>query len=312
MSIENKNFNQEEFLEEKIIPMKDVPDWRFEPAAPLWEFGKKVDNFEILHSSEIVSVSPEIAELKEKLKIHESKTFFNGPFINIEGVSFKNNDIILKTKETDLFSYIAADYFYRDHQKDNPIRPLAVQSTIFSPGCDKIIIERRSKALTDMPDKLTVFGGALKLGEFDLKKAAQERLNKKWGLNVGENELTPTGFCRENVNNIYCAFYATELGEEQYKERKKWAREKMRAGEKMFYEVSTSEAVKSIEKILLGKRDITEWEPLGYYNILYALASRGLRSKEEIENLLIMAKEKIKEKQFKYIYPMEKYLENKR
>jgi len=290
------------------VLIEEVPNWHFEAGTPLWELGKKVEEISVVHESTKIELPPEVEELKKNLDEHISPTFFNGPFVNTEGVSFSGNSIKIETKETDLFSYVTADYFYRDKQSKNPIRPLAVQATLFSPGGDKIILERKSKDLTDMPGKLTVFGGALKPGEIDFKKAIGERLNKKWGVEIKEENIIPTGICRENINNIYCPLFMVELTPEQYEERKKWARELMRAKKKMFYEVATDKSSQSIEKILLGKRDISQWDPLGYHNILYALVARGLRTPEEVKELLKKAKEKAKEKPFEYKYPMEKYL----
>lgn len=309
MSIENPN-NKIESPEERIIPIKDVPDWCYEPGTLLTEIGEKIKEFSVVHTSGVISLPQGVLDLRKNLEGRESKTFFNGPLVNVEAITDKEGEIVIETKETSLFDYIASDYYFRNNQKENPIRPLAVQATLFSPGGDRIIIERRSKALTDMPDKLTEFGGALKPGETDLIKAMQERLEKKWGLKISRGEIRPTGLVRENVNNIYCACFAVETPEEIYREAKKRAKQTMREKEKMFYEVSTDEAVKSIEKIFLGKRDVSQWEPLSYYNILYALKNRGLRRKEEIEELLQKGKELAKERPFQYIYPMEKYLRN--
>jgi len=307
-SFEKTIKNQVEQEGDEKVSMKEVPNWHFETGTPLWELGKKVEEISIMHEPIKIELPPEVEELKKNLDKYVSPTFFNGPFVNTEDIDFSGNSIKIGTKETDLFSYVAADYFYRDKQSENPIRPLAVQATLFSPGGDKIILERRSKDLTDMPGKLTVFGGALKPGEIDFKKAIGERLNKKWGVEIKEENIIPTGICRENVNNIYCSLFMAELTSEQYEERKKWARKLMRAKKKMFYEVATDKSSQSIEKILLGKRDISQWDPLGYYNILYALVARGLRTPEEVKELLKKAKEKAKEKPFEYKYPMEKYL----
>lgn len=314
MSMKNNFDNKMESIEEKIISIKDVPDWHYEPGTPLTEIGKKINEFSVLHTSEIINLPQEVLDLKKHLESRESKTFFNGPMVNVEAVADKDGEIIVETKETTLFDYIASDYYFRNNQNENPIRPLArplaVQATLLSPDGEKIIIERRSKALTDMPDKLTEFGGALKPSETDLIKAIQERLEKKWGLKIPREEIKPTGLARENVNNIYCACFTVEISEEIYKEAKERARQAMRKKEKMFYEISTDKAVKSVEKIFLGKRDVSQWEPLGYYNILYTLANRGLRKKEEIEKLLQKSKELSKERLFQYTYPMEKYLRN--
>lgn len=173
--------NFEQLNNEKLINIKDVPDWRYEPGTPLTKIGKEINGFFVLHTPEIVSMPQEILDLKKHLEGQESKTFFNGSFVNVESIMDKDGEIIVETKETTLFDYIASDYYYRNNQGENPIRPLAVQATLLSPGGEKIIIERRSKALTDMPDKLTEFGGALKLGEIDLIKEIQERLEKNGG-----------------------------------------------------------------------------------------------------------------------------------
>lgn len=310
--IEGPNFNgkTKEVGEEAIkeTDVKNVPDWRYEPGTPLSEPGEEVKGFSVLHTPEATRIPQEVLELRKHLEGQDSKTFFNGPLVNVEAVEIKDGEITIKTKETSLFDYIASDYYFHDNQGENPIRPLAVQATLFSPGGKRIILERRSKTLTDMPDKLTEFGGALRPGETDLIKATQERLEKKWGLKVPRESIIPTSIVRENVNNIYCANFVVELPEDVYQEAKGKALQAMRKKERMFYEISTDEAINSVEKIFLGKRDITQWEPLGYYNILYALVRRGLRKKEDIRKLLGKAKELSKERPFKYTYPMEKYL----
>ena len=140
-----------------------------------------------------------------------------------------------------------------------------------------------------------VFGGALKPGE-DPEEALTEILGRKLKLNLTPEQIKPTGFGRDNINNIYCAFFAVHLTEEQYKEGRERIREQMRAGEKMMYQVSAEKKTESVERMLLGKRDITGWEPLGYYNVLYALAAGGYRTPEEIKSLVEKAQEKAKTK----------------
>lgn len=309
MPAERSNFaySEEEHIE-KSVPMDDVPDWRKEPGTGLWEFGKKIEAISIAHTPVTVEISEEINELSKKLAGKETPTFFNGPFANVEAVRFTaDNRILINTKETNLFSYLAASYANRDHMGDNPIRPLATQATLFSPDGKKIILEKRSKDLTDFPGKLSVFGGALKPGE-DPEHRIVEIVNKKLGLDITPDQVTATGLCRENINNIFCALFAIRLNKDQYEDGERRAKEKMKSKERMFYQASAEEATKSIERILLGKRDITEWDPNAFYNVLYALAANGLRSKEEIEEILRRTRENMRSKPISYTYPIQKHL----
>ena len=121
-SLKRESPKSKEDSSEKIVSVREVPDWHLEPATPLWEFGKKIKSFSINHNSEVVSLSPEVLELRKKLEQKKNETFFSGgPFANVEDVRFEDDRILIKTRETDFFSYIASSYFYRKHQEDNPI-----------------------------------------------------------------------------------------------------------------------------------------------------------------------------------------------
>jgi len=301
--------NEQECIE-RSIPMDVMPDWRKEPGTGLWEFGKKIEAISVAHAPETIEIPENIKEISKKLSNKETPTFFNGPFANVEAVRFTtDNRILIDTKETNLFSYLAASYANREHMGDNPIRPLAAQATVFSPDGKKIVLERRSNDLTDFPGKLSVFGGALKPGESPEQRIV-EIINKKLGLDIAPDQVTATGLCRENINNIFCALFSIRLNENQYEDGKHRAKEKMKSKERMFYQVSAEKATESIERIFLGKRDITEWEPNAFYNILYALAANGLRTKDDIEKILQRTREKLQSKPFSYIYPIQKHLEN--
>lgn len=302
--------NSGEEIAQEVSLLK-VPDWHLEPGDPLTEFGMNIRDFEVQESAETVPVPDEISDLTKKLEDRQTSTFYRGKFASVDELRAEGDVVRISTRETDSFSYVAASYFYgkSGEQDKNPIRPLAVQASVFSPGGKTLIIERRAKNLTDMPDKLNVFGGALRPGEIDLRKAMAARLKNKWGADIPEKDLIPTGVGRENVNNIICPFFTVELSSETYAERKKWARGEMRGGNKMFYEVSMERPLESIRKLYLGKRDINTWEPLSFYNVLYAMVTRGLITTEEVKKLLEEVKEEEKKRPMQYAYPMEKYLD---
>lgn len=293
-----------EVLESPIanISMRDVPGWRREPSTMLWELGKKVGSVEVDHKEERVVLAPEVEELRTK--IPEGPNLFAGRLANVESVTFSGDRILIKTSETDFFSYLASAYYYREHEGDNPIRPLAVQATLLTPE-NEIIAEKRGAGAADFPEKLSFFSAALKPEQTDTTEAMKAILNKKLGLE--SLQLEPTGINRENVNNIYCIFYLARLREGKAEEMLKRLYPEKKARKKIFYKVSADETLGYIER-LLEHRDIRHWNPAGYDSLVYALASANLRTPSQIKDLLQKTKHVFKEKPFEYTYPLEDYI----
>ncbi len=289
------------------IDLQDVPDWRRTPASGVWEFGKKLETVTVANRQEIAAVTPKIREIRTHLEKNQTEKFFGGPLANVEHIALSDNEIRLETSSTDFFTYLSAAYAYREHQGDNPIRPLAAQATLFSPDGSRMIIERRPEMLADNPGKLSVFGSGLKPGA-NPNEAILEALNFKLHLDLLPAQIRPSGLVRDNINNIYCITYSVRLDEEQFSTGRQRATTANRSGERMFYQVSTDETKRSIERLFGGKRPISEWDPNAYYNILYALASEAKRSPEELQLLVEQTDAYMQTHPMEYTYPMEKYL----
>src|SRR3989338_1366039 len=266
-----------------------VPRERQEQAllfGPLTRFGERDFRFTVRQSDRQGKLPEEVASLKEKLEIRTDLPFYNGPFINVEHIGISGRSIEVECTVTDNFSYVAAAYAFRGHQEDNPIRPLAVQTSVFSPGAKKLILRKRPAEVTDMAGSIDTFGGALVPGELDLFAAMQKRLQNKWGVTVPDEKIISTGVGYSDVSNVVCPFFMVELDEEQYQERRTLAREAMRKGEATYYEISLDNPIENLRKHLFGKRDITKCEAFSFYNVLYALSARGMISQEQVKELL--------------------------
>ena len=128
-------------------------------------------------------------------------------------------------------------------------------------------------------------------------------LKRKQRLELNEEQLKLTGIGRDNINNVFTIFYCAILTEDQTKNLLE--KRGVESGEKVIYVVPADADLLYIER-LLEHRDISRWNPLGYANLLYALAYTNLRSKEEIEKLF--AKTGQLEKPLAYTYPMEQHI----
>lgn len=302
------NYEGPEAREQRTeINLMEVPNWHTEPGTGLWPFGQSIENIDLRHEEIEAFVDPEIIELRKKVEVHQTPTFFSGPFANVEHISLGENGISIETSGTDFFTYLAAAYSFRDRQGQNPIRPLAVQATLFSPDGERMIIERRPETLADNPNKLSVFGGALKPTE-DPTASIQAIINRKLGLDVGADQIKPSGLVRENIDNIYCLTYSIRLNNRQFSDGRERATAANRTSERMFYQISTNAARGSIESMFQEKRPIPEWDPNAYYSILYALDAQGKRTADQLEDMVRQTHDYMRNHPMSYTYPMEKYL----
>lgn len=289
------------------IDKTEMPDWRYEPSSLLWVVGQRLEGVEIVHTAEKVTLPPPVGELRERIK--ETPNFFPGPLVNAEGVHFEKNGIHIETTETDFFSYLAAAYYYRDHQADNPVRPLATQASLLTPQ-GQLIIERRPFDVADFPGKLSVLGGVMRPEDTgDPAAALRNLLRRRLNLDLTPGQMVATGLGRENVNNVFGIFYLAYLTEEQLKNILATFRQKSLPEYKVLYVVPADQTSGYIER-LLQHRDITGWNPLGFDNLIYALAAANLRSVLQIADLLRKSKFHLSKtgRPLQYTYPMEGFL----
>lgn len=289
------------------IDLTSVPDWNREPGSGLWELGKPLRSITTRHTPESVTITPEVATLRQNLESHISPTFFNGPMANLEHLTFSEDGMELETTETDFFTYLASSYAHRGKQGENPVRTLAVQASVLSPEGSKLIMDRRPDTITDHPSQLWVVGGVLPPA-LKPEEALQTIVNKKYGLDVSLDQLQPTGIVRDNISNIYCLTYTIDLTSAQYDEGHARAKSANRNREKHLYQISTDYARQSIEQMIKGKRPVHDWDPNAIFNILYALGAKGLRTKEQLQLLVETMRNQTNTKPIDYKFPMEKYL----
>ncbi|MFA6391485.1 MAG: hypothetical protein WCW66_01845 [Patescibacteria group bacterium] len=293
--------------EKHAMDLLSVPDWHTKPGSHLLEFGQAVPKIQLEHNQEFIETYPEVQALCRILESRKDKNLFNGPLASVDNVAIGDDGLSISTKETDFFSYLASSYYNRDHVGENSVRPLSVQSTIFTPGNKKIILERRPESMADSPNKLSVFGGSIKPG-IHPDDAILEISRRKLGLDLSPDQIQPSGLTRDNMANIFCVTYAVELTEEQYRTKYEEVKGLMRRHERMFYLVSTDEAQHSMEQILTGKRTIDQWDPNAFFNLLYALSAKGLRDPQELDAIVNANDAILKESPLHHTFPIEKYL----
>jgi hypothetical protein len=316
MSLELSEFKS---IENKIIDMKELPDWHYEPSTPLWEMkGELVPKVVIQYAKkEIQPPYNKFPELKEERdKIKEDENNFNGPIANVEGVNISSRGIEIKTSTARFLDYTASSNYFREKniQKENPIRPLATQAVFLTPD-NEIIFARRSNQVFDFPNSLSEFGGVLKPDKTDVISSLAEILEKKLAIKLDRSQFQIVGMERENVNNIFHIFQLVRLTKEQteslllkFKELRKNIVEKERSPTtrkeklketELLYKVSTKENLGHIERIL-RHFNIKVWNPAAYTNILYALLASKLRTPEQILKLSDDVHEDLKKIPFEY------------
>ncbi|XOU94770.1 MAG: hypothetical protein ACNFW9_01755 [Candidatus Kerfeldbacteria bacterium] len=283
----------------------DITKFFTEPATPIIEFGANINNTEISHTDETTPLSPEAQELLEKLKeaIDDKSELqpFNGQLANVDTFNIKDGNLKLRTSNTDYYSYLSSSFAHREDHAENPIRPLAVSATLISPD-GKIVTEERT-GVTELEGKFAVFGGSLKPGEKP-EEAIADRLKNKLGLDIKPENIILTGADQENLQNIVEIFYMIKLEEGQL-DKLKTSKDNQ---DKKFTEFSINQDLKDIENHF-HQKDITDWNPSSFYNIMYTLIKSGHRTPEEIKNIIEPLRKKIARKPFRYKYPIEKILD---
>lgn len=286
------------------VDLGEVPNWHYEPVSLLWPLDKKPSGITVNSTEKTVVVPQEVQRLRDLIPV--TPTSFPGPLANTDSITFtQEGGIEIKSSEIDFFTYKAAAYNFRNEQGENPVRPLSVQATLVTPD-GKIIAERRPLDLEDFPGTLSVFGGSINPeGAKNPTETLKAMLEKKQRLKLETDQLEPTGIGRDNVNNVFTIFYIVRLKPGQAEGLLEKFLEERKQGEKVFYVVSANSSLGYIER-LLQHRDVSRWNPLGYANLLYALAYTGQRSPEEVKDLFEKTG-KLK-KPLEYTYSMEQHL----
>jgi len=282
-----------------------------EPATPLIEFDKKIEGIEINHKNEEVRLPEQVVKLRQQLEqtLQQKKDVgeavpYNGELANVKHFEFKDGKIILNTSKTDYFSYMSSSFIYRNNPQENPIQPLAASATLVTPE-GEIIFEERTSATTEMKGRFGIFGGSLKPGE-NPEEAIRNILKRKIGIDILPEAIDISGADRENINNIAEIFFVVRLQPGQT-EIVKEILQKKEAVNKL-QTISAKKDLGEIEE-MFQKKDITDWNPSSFYNVMYALAKLRLRTPKEVKNIVELMEEKVtRRKPFRYIYPIENYL----
>lgn len=299
-------------VNQQIIPM-EVPNWHGgETGFPLTEFGQRPIIL-VNQVNDHIGVPPENDWMLAILNNQTTATFFNGPYATVRGLEIVGNTVNIEAAETGSFDYIVSSYLCRDDQAHNPIMPLAVQATIFTPDKKHIVWELRDKNLTDWPGALTVAGGAVKPSEtVDLSGTMAGKLRTKYNISgLPDEQVRESGVVFETVNGIVCVTYSVVLTEDQYNKAKEtYKADKVQGKARKLVLIDPTSA--SIEQMFLNKRSMEKWDPNGFFNVLYALAAEGLRTPQQINELLEKVRALMHEKaaagEIQYTYPMERYL----
>lgn len=300
---------------ERTVDLHKVPDWRRHPCSLVTPLREACAHIEVNEINEDIPLLPEAEIIKAQLELHSKPgSFFDGPFPGVTGIKMDSGGSIrIDTKKTGNFAFVASAYAFRDNESKNPVRPLAVQATVFSPDRKKILLERRLHSLDHAGTRTTSVTGVLKPGETNIERVIIDRIAAKskhgdevYVPDLTEEQITPTGITRDNILNVYCAAYMITLTTEQYERACDFAEidsEKKDDGTRNRYYFELD--VDTIDEKL---DSLWRWEPSTYANILYALVASGNRTPEEAQEMLLMAEKGLTDKPMTYSYPAEQIL----
>lgn len=295
----------------------DVPQWEIEPysliSEPLLPGGRL--RVSVRETGVHVSLPDEALQYRKHLDSRaEPGKFFDGAFPCVTHIDMEEvGQLNVMTGITGNFDYIAAAYAFREHERDNPIRPLAAQAVLVSPDNSGLIFEHRLHSL-DHANTRNAFGGALKPGETDIIAAMIGRMSSKWKragesyvLDLSPQQFIPTGMCRDNITNVYCATHVLTLTDSQYARARAFAeaaaaQESEHGRERLVYEIP-------IAGIMDKLRQFVRWEPITFANTLYALSAMGVASPDEVHSLTGESRRYYQQVRRRYSYPMERYID---
>lgn len=226
-------------------------------------------------------------EIAEFINIHQPPGSWDGEYANVFVISTDPNNpnvfelVVGKTTSTQYLTSASAN---RDDQSKNPICPLAVQATLFTPDKKAIIIERKSldpSVAQDNRGQLTEFGGAVNSTQAtNLHEALRLRLEKKYGLvGITSDQILPTGLAADTRSKILCTMNSVEINEDQYSGLKNSAQKR----DSTVLELSTDGD--EIEKFFL-QNGWDSWDPNGLLNIMYSLVYNGIRTESQVLELM--------------------------
>jgi hypothetical protein len=289
------------------LDLHAVPDGRFEPTSLLWKPEGKEDKVVVQHTPKKVTVSDEIEALRKRIP-EVPGSLYDGLYANVEEVAITGHELIVTTSITTAFTHLAASYYYNSQQGSNPVRPLAVQTTLITPA-KEILVEKRI-GTTDFPNAWSVFGGALKPEEIDLRQAMLARLKKRWGMDLTPSHLEFSGIGRENPGNIYCVFFLGLLEEEQAEKMLRDSWEERLQGNKFFLKISPEEIRRFLEYFPVQQKEYPEfpWNLLGRENVIHTIEFAGIITHEEAAAFRQDARKQLSQNPYTHRYPIEKYL----
>ncbi len=289
------------------INLHAVPDGCYEPTSLLWKPEEGEYNIVVPHIPIKVNVSDEIEALRKRVP-EVPGILYDGLYANVEDIAITDHEIIVTTSITTAFTHLAASYHYNSEQGSNPVRPLAVQTTLITPA-KEILVEKRI-GTTDFPNAWSVFGGALKPKEIDLRQAMLARLKKRWGMELIPSQLELSGIGRENPGNIYCVFFMGLLEEGQADKMLQDAREERLQGNKFFLKISPEEIRRFVEYFPVQQKEHPEipWNLLGRENVIHTIELAGIITHEEAATFRQGARKQLSQNPYTHRYPIEKYL----
>ncbi|TMI86154.1 MAG: hypothetical protein E6H08_21490 [Bacteroidetes bacterium] len=302
------------------INLREVKNWIYSPTETLWRADKNM-NIKVTHSLRqfgtgtitqvladrirrqvhLIKDNPHNVNIPEEIK-QTAKPLTDGPMANVEHITIQKNTISITTSETSWYKYLAGAYRYGYNQGENPSRPLTVLTVLYTQRGD-ILLEKRG-ATIDFPNSYGACGGALRPEETNIKQAALERIQRKWGIDVDRKELQLTGMGRENLGNIYCLFFMSTIDQE--------LANKIAGERENFSLVKSSELKEFLEKtpipqVLEGKLSFP-WNFLGREGMLLAAEKIGTLSPQNIEDVKKYTSSNLSQQFQQYRYPVEEIL----
>lgn len=299
---------------ERLGSLDSVPDWRYHPCSLISPLGAQLSRIEVVETNEEIPVPPAVQAIKTRLEPHTKPgSFYDGRFQSVTDIGIGPlGTVHVETKRTSNFAFAAAAYVFRNNETENPVRPFAVQATVFSRNRKKILLEKRLHSL-DYRGTRTTIGGALLPEETNIERVLIDRIAAKskhgdelYVPDLTEDQITPIGIVRDNILNAYCAAYMITLTDEQYGRALGFAEEDSEKREdntrnRYYFELDVDAIDEKLDSLW-------RWEPSTFANILYALVASGNRTPEEAREILKRAEMKLRNQPMAYTYPAERIL----
>ena len=287
------------------VDLTAVPPWPTHPVELITLATRGLPNEIRLehHADHLAPYGFDIREMVDQyLRPKENPTnFFNGQYANVDEIHVSPERLTIVTGVAEMFPYLAAAWHYRNNTSDNAIHPLAVQTVIL----DKeerhtILVERRPMDIVDHPGKLSVLGGALQPGE--LPRVGACRCLGKWGIPMDPAQLMPLALTHEPADRIYCLVFVATLPGYKIAE----AVRNLAGKREIWAEPLTGYPATRLS--LLTKRNIHDWNPLGFLAFACAAFARWEQSEDKVRELLNAVHRQLLDRPYQYTFPMQAYL----